>query len=59
MNKKQVLFLVLAIVAAGASIAMYLIGSDSSHLSELLDFWYYPIPLAVISIVGIVTAKKS
>lgn len=31
-----------------ASIAMYAIGSNSNHLSELKDFFWLPIPLAVI-----------
>jgi hypothetical protein len=27
---------------------MYMMGKNSSHLTELKDFWWYPLPLAVI-----------
>ena len=47
MNKKS-LFLTLGIVALIASVAMYMIGKDSSHLSELKDFFWVPLPLAAI-----------
>ncbi len=36
---------VICIIAAGA---MYFIGKDSSHLSELYDFWWIPLPLAAL-----------
>jgi hypothetical protein len=47
MNKKAV-FGVIGVLAIIASIVMYTIGKKSSHLSELKDFWWYPLPLAVI-----------
>lgn len=36
---------VLCLVAAGA---MYLIGDNSSHMSELKDFFWIPLPLGII-----------
>ena len=39
----------LAILAA---VIMYLVGKDSSHLSELADFFWVPLPLAVVCIAG-------
>ena len=46
MNKK---FLsVLGSLCIIASALMYFIGKDSSHLSELKDYWWIPLPLAVL-----------
>jgi hypothetical protein len=47
MNRKTV-FGVIGILAIIASIAMYMVGKDSSHLSELMDFWWVPLPFAVV-----------
>jgi hypothetical protein len=47
MNKKAV-FGVIAVLAVIAAIVMNRIGRHSSHLSELKDYWWYPLPLAVI-----------
>jgi len=47
MNKKAV-FSIIGGLAVIASLAMYFIGKDSSHLSELSDFWWAPLPLALI-----------
>lgn len=47
MNKKAVLNLI-GVLAVIASIAMYMVGKDSSHLSELKEFWWAPLPLALI-----------
>jgi len=49
MNKKT-LFLILGVLCIGASIAMYMIGKNSGHLSELKDFWWVPLPLGAISL---------
>jgi len=39
---------------------MYQIGNTSSHLSELKDYYYYPLPLACILIaIGIQQLKKN
>lgn len=46
MSKKA--FTILAVLCLVASIAMYMIGKDSSHLSELKDFFWAPLPLAAI-----------
>jgi len=34
------------------AIGMYLIGDNSSHLSELKDFFWTPIPLGILSLIG-------
>ncbi len=47
MNKKA-FFGIIGVLAIIASVVMYLMGKNSSHLSELKDFWWYPLPLAVI-----------
>ena len=49
MNKKAV-FGILGVLCLVASAAMYMIGSNSSHLTELKDFWWIPLPLAAISL---------
>lgn len=54
--KKGLLF-ILAIICIIASVAMYIIGNDSSHLSELKDFWYVPLPLALVAILGAIKQK--
>jgi len=43
---KKTVFLILGILALIAAIAMYFIGKDSSHLSELYEIWWVPLPLA-------------
>jgi len=59
MNKKTVL-LIIGLLAVVASIVMYTMGKNSSHLSELKDFWWYPLPLAVICILAAgASAKKA
>lgn len=55
MNK--VLLIILAALCVIASAAMYIIGNDSSHLSELKDFWYVPLPLGLIAILGALRKK--
>ncbi len=57
MNKK-VVFGVIGILAVIASIVMYRMGKNSSHLSELKDFWWYPLPLAVICFLVTATPGK-
>jgi len=47
MNKKS-LFGILGVLCIIASIAMYMIGKNSSHLSELKDFWWMPLPLGAL-----------
>lgn len=48
---KTVLFIIAAICFIAAGV-MYYVGNDSSHLSELADFFYLPIPLGIIAIIG-------
>lgn len=48
----KALLIILAILCVGASITMYIIGNDSSHLSELKDFWFIPLPLGVFALIG-------
>lgn len=55
MNKS--LLIIIAILAFGAAAVMYYIGSTSSRVDELLDFWFYPIPLGVIAIIGLMKKK--
>ena len=54
MNKK--LLQIIAFLSFGAAGAMYYIGNNNGHLSELLDFYYIPIPLGIIAM--IVALKK-
>ena len=49
MNKKS-LYTVLGVLCIAASVAMYMIGKNSSHLSELKDFWWMPLPLGAIAL---------
>ena len=46
MNKRT--FYILGVICIIAAAAMYFIGKDSSHLSELYDFWWIPLPLAAL-----------
>ncbi len=50
-------FGIVGLLAVIASIVMYKMGKNSSHLSELKNFWWYPLPLAVICFL-IAGAKK-
>jgi hypothetical protein len=56
MNKK-VVFGTIGVLALIASLVMYKVGSSSSHLSELKDFWWVPLPLAVICLLVAASAK--
>lgn len=42
--------LTLGIFAILASLGMYVVGSNSTHISELKDFFWVPLPLAVLLI---------
>ena len=56
MNKTaSIILAVIAFLAAGI---MYYLGSESSHLSELMDFYYYPIPLGVLGLIGAFKKKS-
>lgn len=47
MNKKTI-YGALGVLCIAAAVAMYMIGKDSSHLSELKDFWWMPLPLGAL-----------
>jgi len=49
MNKKS-LFYFLGVLCLIASAAMYFIGKQSSHLSELSDFWWIPLPIGALAL---------
>lgn len=55
---KKSIYLILSILAFGASIAMYFIGKDSSHLSELYDVFWIPLPLGVLTLIGAFKTNK-
>ncbi len=42
------LLLIVGFLALGSAWAMRIIGGNSSHLSELRDYWWVPLPLALI-----------
>jgi hypothetical protein len=50
MNKK--VFTILAVLCLVASVAMYVIGGNSSHLTELKDYFWVPLPLAALFLLG-------
>jgi hypothetical protein len=49
MNKKS-LFYILGVLCLVASAAMYFIGKESSHLSELYEYFWIPLPLAALAL---------
>ena len=57
MNKKNIL-VIIGLLAIIASVVMYKMG-DSSHLTELKQFWWYPLPLALICFIVAGTKKKT
>jgi hypothetical protein len=54
MDKKKLNWI--ASLSFAAAAAMYVIGSNNGHLSELVDFCWVPVPLGVIALV--VASKK-
>jgi len=56
MNNKK-LFYVLGVLCIIAAAAMYFIGKGSSHLSELSDYWWIPLPLGALLL--LLANKKS
>lgn len=48
--KNTSLFITLAVILIIASVAMYMIGSGSTHLDELVAYAWLPLPLAFILI---------
>ncbi len=58
MNKRT-LFAALAVLSIIAAVAMYVIGGNSSHLTELRDFWWVPLPITLISVLALAFGKKA
>lgn len=56
MNKK-VVFGIIGVLAIIASVVMYKVGGNSANLSELKDFWWVPLPLALICFLGAASSK--
>lgn len=56
---KKPIFIIIAIVAFIAAAVMYLVGKDSSHLSELYDVFWIPLPLGLICLILAFTSKKT
>jgi hypothetical protein len=55
---KKSLLIIIAILAFTASLTMYFIGKDSSHLSELYDLFWIPLPLGILSLIAALRSKK-
>ena len=58
MNKKKI-FNILGALAMVAAVAMYVIGSNDGHLTELKDFFWAPLPLSVIFFVNSFNSDKA
>lgn len=57
---KGIVFVILGLLALIASLVMYFIGNNSSHLTELKQYCLTPVPLGFIFIgIGIKSIKKS
>jgi hypothetical protein len=56
MNKN--VLMVIAVIALAASIFMK-IESRNSHLRELGSYWWIPIPIALLCIIGASVKKKA
>ncbi|MFM7668652.1 MAG: hypothetical protein ACKO7D_10760 [Bacteroidota bacterium] len=54
----KILLTILSTLAFSASITMYIIGKDSSHLSELYDSFWIPLPLGVLALLGALRTKN-
>jgi peptidoglycan/LPS O-acetylase OafA/YrhL len=57
MNRKAI-YGILGLLFVVAAVVMYAVGNKSSHLSELKDFWWYPLPLAALCLLGAATPNK-
>lgn len=55
---KKTIWIIVGALALIASFGMYFVGKDSSHLSELMSFWFYPLPLAAIAFGAAFAGKK-
>jgi len=57
MNRKTAFYL-LGVLCIIAAVAMYLIGKQSTHLTELADYYWLPLPLALIFLFAAAKTKK-
>jgi hypothetical protein len=55
MNKKTLYFI--GVIGLIASAAMYFIGKESANLSELKEFWWIPLLVAALALVGAALKK--
>ena len=55
MNKTILIIIgFVALIAAGA---MRIVGGNSSHLSELRDYWWIPLPVALVCFLAAMKKK--
>ncbi|HQY13030.1 MAG TPA: hypothetical protein PK133_12485 [Ferruginibacter sp.] len=47
MNRKK-LYTLLALLCIVAALTMYTVGKNSSHVSELYDYFWLPLPLGAL-----------
>ena len=57
MNGKKVSLILLGVASLFASALMFIVGSNNGHLTELLQFFWIPIPLGLLLIWAGATAK--
>lgn len=55
---KKTIYGILGLLALVAAVAMKVVGKQSSHLSELQEFWWYPLPIAFLCLLGAVAPDK-
>ncbi|MBS1631303.1 MAG: hypothetical protein JST10_01890 [Bacteroidetes bacterium] len=57
MGKKNI-FITIGVLAIAASIVMYQVGNDSTHLSELKNYWWVPLPLFLLCFLIVIFSGK-
>lgn len=55
---KKAIYGTLGLIALVAAVVMKIVGKQSSHLSELQEFWWYPLPIAFLCFLGAVVPDK-
>lgn len=55
---KKIAFGVLAVICLIAAFWMKNEGETNGHLTELKDYWYVPLPLALVSALAALTSKS-
>jgi len=56
---KKTMFFIFSVLAFIASIVMYYVGSNSANLSELVDFYWVPLPLGIILLLLAIKTPQS